>query len=203
MLGLGGVFIKVPDGSDDFKLSPEERRNLALQWTRRAHATLAELCTSFPRFPLYRLELAKSHNSLANAFLQRQEFEQARAEFENAHTVLDELEQDFPDFVLNLADYASTRGVVFGCLGAFEQAINHDPEAARPLLERAIQHQRRASEIAPENPSFLMKLAGHYAFLATIVSDLGHQQQADEMRQKAAEVKAEAVLREAIEREAD
>lgn len=79
--------------------------------------------------------------------------------------------------------------MVFGSLGGLEREINKNPEAAWTYVKEAIEQQREATKLAPDNPIYMEKLLAHQSYLADILDQLGLNDEATKMRQDAEKTK--------------
>jgi len=165
MKDLANLLLEIPAPPKSTETQVAERHGQAVEWARKASARLSELSRDFQGIPLYQYELASSLNSLANALVEIGDFSTARGELDHANNVLDELARSFPEYAANVAEYQSLRGFVYGSLAAFECQINKDPTAAQTCVERAIEHQRQATILAPDNPKYSEMLKRHQKYL--------------------------------------
>ena len=162
-----------------------------LDITLQANKGFRVLCDEFPGFPLYRYELANSHNSLAVAMAGLKRFDDAKVEFHNASQVLDKMLRDFPDYALDMPEYQSLKGRVLGGLG-YLHSLGEELKTAENLVDQAIQCQQEAADRSPENPQFLSYLSQHHSFRADVLDRLGLPEQAQLARQTAESLERQA-----------
>ncbi len=174
LVDLGNYFLTEVDG----------RADKALELTTDANTQFQVLRENFPGIPLYRYELANSHSSLAIALAMLERPDDARGHFNDAHDALAELGNDFPDYVETVPEYHSLKGRVLGGLGYLD-SLAENLDEARKSIEQAIECQREATRLAPENPEFTDFLSQHHAFLATILTKLDLPEEADAAKQTA------------------
>ena len=163
------------------------KRGLAM--TSAASTELDALSDDFPSIPKYRYELANSLNSSAVALAMTGKTADAKTQFEQANSELQRLNAEFPDDVANEPKLQSLKGRIFGGLGFIHSQAEEWP-TSRQLVEQAIRHQRIATELRPENPEFKKFLGQHYAFMATVLSHLNLQEQAEDARNRAKQLEA-------------
>ena len=135
--------------------------------------------------PRYRYELSNSHISLAVALFRQSAYDEAERHFKLAHEELVAIDDEFPNYANEVAELPHLTGVVLGNLGALAFQINKQAQDADGLLAQAVEHQRRAVELSPENPTYRSKLVGHLRFRAGILRELGRDRDADHMEHAA------------------
>jgi len=130
----------------------------------RAIAIKQKLAADLPTVTMQRMELANSYNGLGMFRMTFGETEKAVEAYRQAIAVLDELVAEYP----GSGDYRSRLGGVLNNLAM----VTSDQRQARGHVERAIEQQRLAIEINPENAMFHQFLRNHYSTLATILLQL-------------------------------
>jgi tetratricopeptide (TPR) repeat protein len=155
-------------------------------YCRQANATLLALTTSFPGIPRYCRELANSYISLGNVQARLNQPDEAQQSFEQARAHLDDLQDRFPEIVPREAGYHSLRGITLGGLGYLALQRGATEEASH-LVQQAVDAQRVAAQIEPQNPEYHRRLQQHYVFLAQILRQLGQGERAREIERIAEE----------------
>lgn len=160
---------------------------------------LQELSTDFPGVPKYRYELANALSSSAVAAAMLGNAPDSEKSFSTAQEVLAGLDKEFPHYAAAEPKYQSLQGRILGGLGFLHSQEGRWLEAQRHA-ELAIEHQRNAMTLRPENPEFVQFLGQHYGFISQVLSELNLEIQAadaklqsDELASRAARMKSIAI----------
>jgi tetratricopeptide (TPR) repeat protein len=124
-----------------------------------------QLCEKYPRFPLYKRELANAYNSLALVYVAKKDWNAVGDHLNKARALCEELLEKYADN----PDYQSLLGLVLGGLGALAD-IQKDQIEARQLVERAILLQESALQANPDNPDYLKRLNDSKKFLEKLAA---------------------------------
>lgn len=148
---------------DDARLADGEPLAGAVTAYLSAIERLEPLSAEYPAVPRYRKELAASYNGLGSVLLLQANLADARKAWQEARSQQESLIAASP----KLADYRSALGLTLGNLALIDRRENNF-DAARQLLEDAIQHQLEAAQLAEGNVSYLRFLSNHRQSLARL-----------------------------------
>jgi tetratricopeptide (TPR) repeat protein len=152
-----------------------------------AKKRLQSLKDSYPGIPRYYRDLANCCITEANILAGAGEREAAESSFQQALECFDEIESRFPNVSESSAEFHSIRALALGGL-AYLANVRNAPEEARRLAERAVEEQSSARRLESANPKYGQFLRQHYLFLVPILEQLGEDDEAQRVRQKAEEL---------------
>ena len=133
--------------------------------------SLRPLVRDYPSFPNYRLRLSGYLMAAGGMCSEMGELQRGISYTEEAVELLKYLTDNWP----TVREYQRVSGAALNNLALLMRQQGEDLEKAEQLLERAIEHQRRAIE-DPENPN--LYLVRHYLLLAQIQMQRGRVQEA-------------------------
>jgi tetratricopeptide (TPR) repeat protein len=134
----------------------------------RARELLERLAAEHPRAPRYRAELAWVGSRLGSALAGRNQLADAEKAHDASVALAERLVADDP----GEAEYHS---LLAGTLNNRANVLNstNQPAKARPLLEKAVEHQRTALKTWPHHPRYRRFLRTHHWVLAATLLRLG------------------------------
>jgi tetratricopeptide (TPR) repeat protein len=154
----------------------------------KALGLLRQLADAFPATPEYQLDLANTHNNLANLHTNLGQRDQARVEYETALGLLRKLAEAFPAVPAYRRSLGNTRYNLGKLLIDFGQ---HEKALMQYTL--ALGLRRRLADELPAVPGFKQDLANSHHNLGDLLAGLGQRDEARAEYEKALDLERQLV----------
>jgi serine/threonine protein kinase/Tfp pilus assembly protein PilF len=150
-------------------LNKTNRSKQAEEEYRVAVALAKQVGDQFPKAPEAQALLAHSHDSLASLLMNTRRHSEAEDEFGKALSICKQLASTFP----TTPAYHSSLGAVLNNFAMLLLRKDGQLREARVLLEQAVEHQQKALQTNPRNPTYRQFLVNHFCNLAQTLLRLG------------------------------